>query len=88
MKKKADFPIIRIIGLPGVGKSTFGKSLSRKIGVPVFKIDDFRKGKPQTAEGEADAWLALFRALSKHKSAQEIFDFSLFSVLPVIWFSV
>jgi len=67
MMNKTDFPIIRIIGLPGVGKSTLGKSLSRKIGLPVFKIDDFRKGKPQTAEGGADAWLALFRALSKRK---------------------
>ena len=64
MKRKS-WPIIHIIGLPGAGKTTLGKQLSRELGLPVFYIGTYRARYPKTAIGEADAWVALFRALSR-----------------------
>lgn len=65
--KKPSFPIIHIIGLPGVGKTTLGKKLSKKYGLPVFNIGTYRSKFPATEEGEADAWVDLFRGLSRRK---------------------
>ncbi len=64
---KLSFPIIHIIGLPGAGKTTLGKKLSKKCGLPVLYIGTYRAKFPATDEGEADAWVALFRDLSRQK---------------------
>ena len=61
---KKNFPIIHIIGLPGVGKTTLGRQLSKNLELPVFCIGKYRARYPRTVIGEADAWVALFRALS------------------------
>jgi deoxyadenosine/deoxycytidine kinase len=58
-------PTIHIIGLPGVGKTTLAKRLSKKFNIPIFGIGAYRVWFPMTAMGEADAWLALFRDISK-----------------------
>jgi len=58
-------PIIHIIGLPGAGKTTLARRLSKKLKVPIYGIGCYRVRFPMTAIGEADAWLALFRDLSK-----------------------
>jgi GTPase SAR1 family protein len=60
-------PIIHIIGLPGSGKTTLSKKLARKLKVPVYRIGEYRSKFPMTIYGEADAWLALFKNLSKQK---------------------
>jgi shikimate kinase len=62
---KQNFPIIHIIGLPGAGKTTLAKGLSKKLKIPVYDIGFYRARFPMTAIGEADAWLALFRDLSR-----------------------
>ncbi len=67
MKKKNDYPIIHIIGLPGAGKTTLGRRLSKKLGLPIYHIGEYRARFPMTLVGEADAWVALFRDLSKRK---------------------
>lgn len=64
---KKSFPIIHIIGLPGVGKTTLGRRLSKKLGIPIYRIGEYRTRFPMTLVGEADAWVALFRDLSKRK---------------------
>ena len=64
---KKHWPIIHIIGLPGAGKTTLGKRLSKKLGLPVFYIGTYRARHTKTALGEADAWLALFKDISRHK---------------------
>ena len=66
-KTKSGFPIIHIIGLPGAGKTTLGQRLSRKLGLPIYRIGEYRARFPMTLVGEADAWVALFRDLSKRK---------------------
>ncbi len=66
MTKQA-FPIIHIIGLPGAGKTTLAKELSKRLKLPVYRIGIYRARFPMTAIGEADAWLALFRDLSRRK---------------------
>src|ERR1700691_2516111 len=60
-------PIIHIIGLPGAGKTTLARSLSKKLKAPIYGIGSYRSHFPMTGIGEADAWLALFQDLSKRK---------------------
>jgi shikimate kinase len=65
--KKNNFPIIHIIGLPGAGKTTLGKRLSEELNLPVYQIGKYRARFPLSDIGEADAWVTLFRDLSKRK---------------------
>jgi len=58
-------PLIHIIGLPGAGKTTLAKRLSKRLKVPIYGIGFYRTRFSITAIGEADAWLALFKDLSK-----------------------
>ena len=67
MSKKITIPIIHIIGLPGAGKTTLARRLSRTLKVPILRIGYHRARFPMTLIGEADAWVALFRELSRHK---------------------
>lgn len=43
------------------------KKLGRKLDLPIYRIGEYRREFPDTIYGEADAWLALFRDLSKRK---------------------
>lgn len=65
--RELSFPIIHIIGLPGAGKTTLAEKLSKKYSLPIFRIGKYRLKYPPSAIGETDAWLALYRALSKRK---------------------
>jgi len=65
--KKLPFPIIHIIGLPGAGKTTLAQKLSKRYNLPVFGIGEYRSKYPSSPIGEVDAWIALYRALSKRK---------------------
>lgn len=67
MNRKMNLPIIHIIGLPGAGKTTLAAKLSKRFNHPVYGIDEYRAKFPSSVTGETDAWLALFRALSKKK---------------------
>ncbi len=60
-------PIIHIIGLPGAGKTTLARRLSKALKIPILRIGYHRARFPQTSIGEADAWIALFQELSRHK---------------------
>jgi adenylate kinase family enzyme len=72
--KSTGLPIIHIIGLPGAGKTTLGKKLSSYYRLPVYYIGAYRARFPATVEGEADAWVALFRDLSRRKWANCILE--------------
>ena len=65
--RKRTTPIIHIIGLPGAGKTTLARRLSKALQVPVLCIGRHRTRFPQTPIGEADAWVALFRELSRRR---------------------
>ena len=67
--ESTSLPIIHIIGLPGAGKTTLGKKLSAFYRLLVYYIGTYSAGFPATVEGEADAWVALFRDLSRRKWA-------------------
>lgn len=60
-------PIIHIIGLPGAGKTALSLKLSKKLKIPVLRIGYYRVKFPATPLGEADAWVTLFKELSKRK---------------------
>ncbi|MGR3177460.1 MAG: AAA family ATPase, partial [Candidatus Anammoxibacter sp.] len=60
-------PIIRIIGLPGAGKTTLAKKLARKWEIPIYQIGKYRSKFPASVTGEADAWVSLYHDLSKRK---------------------
>lgn len=62
---KRTLPIIHIIGLPGAGKTTLARRLSKVLKVPVIRIGYHRERFPQTPIGEADAWVTVFRELSR-----------------------
>jgi len=64
---KSSFPIIHIIGLPGAGKTTLAQNLSRKYRLPIFRIGEYRSRFPTSPIGELDAWVYLFRDLSRQK---------------------
>lgn len=64
---EAFYPIIHIIGLPGAGKTTLGKRLSKKLNLPLYQIGEYRSRFPSSPFGEADAWVALFCDLSKRR---------------------
>ena len=65
--RKRTLPIIHIIGLPGAGKTTLARRLSKLLKVPVVRIGHYRARFPQTPTGEADAWVALFWELSRRR---------------------
>ena len=65
--KAVSFPIIHVIGLPGVGKTTLAGNLAKKWKLPVYRIGNFRSKFPSSVMGEADAWVALFIALAKKR---------------------
>ena len=67
MNSRKLIPIIHIIGLPGAGKTTLSQRLSKALKVPVIRIGHHRARFPQTPIGEADAWVALFRELSRRR---------------------
>jgi carbohydrate kinase (thermoresistant glucokinase family) len=65
--------IIFIMGVSGSGKTTIGKLLSEKIGIPFFDADDFhsqvnkqkmRTGQPLTDEDRKD-WLERMNEIAK-----------------------
>jgi len=67
MNSRKFIPIIHIIGLPGAGKTTLARRLGKELKVPILRIGYQRARFPQTPIGEADAWIALFRELSRRR---------------------
>jgi adenylate kinase family enzyme len=68
------YPIIHIIGLPGSGKTPLAKKLSKALGFPVFQIGEYRAIFSSSPIGEADAWVALFRDLSKKRWKNSVLE--------------
>ncbi len=64
---KQEVPIIHIIGFSGAGKTTLARRLSNVLKVLILRIGYHRTRFPQTSIGEADAWVALFRELSRRR---------------------
>jgi hypothetical protein len=64
--RKRTLPIIHITGLPGAGKTTLARKLSRALKIPIICIGRHRARFPMTPIGEADVWVALFSELSRH----------------------
>lgn len=64
---KKPLPVIHIIGLPGAGKSTLARRLAKKLKLPIYGIGEYRDRFPMSIIGEADAWVSLFRELSKRR---------------------
>lgn len=60
-------PIIHIVGLPGAGKTTLARRLSKVLKIPIFCIGRHRMRFSKTPIGEVDVWLALFKELSRHR---------------------
>lgn len=67
-------PILHIIGLPGAGKTTLCRQLGPLLGWEVLRIGQFRRLRPPSETGEADAWLALYQALSRCRWEQVILE--------------
>lgn len=57
--------IVHVTGLPGAGKTTLTQKLGPRLDWDVLTIGRFRNDHPPTVEGELDAWLDLYRALSE-----------------------
>jgi adenylate kinase family enzyme len=68
------FPILHIIGLPGAGKTTLAKRLSGRLDLPIFQIGEYRSKPQSSPAGEADAWVALFKDLSRRRWRNCIFE--------------
>jgi hypothetical protein len=68
------FPILHIIGLPGAGKTTLAKRLSGRLDLPIFQIGEYRSKPQSSSAGEADAWVALFKDLSRRRWRNCIFE--------------
>jgi carbohydrate kinase (thermoresistant glucokinase family) len=71
-------PLIFIIGVSGSGKTTIGKKLSVKTGLPFFDADAFhlsanrekmRAGQPLTDDDRSD-WLLRLNQLAKEQAAK------------------
>jgi carbohydrate kinase (thermoresistant glucokinase family) len=71
--------IIYIMGVSGSGKTTIGKKLSDKTGMPFYDGDDFhlpekvekmRKGQPLDDSDRAE-WLARINAIAREQAAQK-----------------
>ena len=67
--------IIYVMGVSGSGKTTIGKKLSERTGIPFFDADDFhspankekmKKGEPLTDDDRAE-WLTRINALAKEQ---------------------
>ena len=65
--KKKILRLIHIIGLPGAGKTTLSNRLKKHLRLKGFTIGEFRARFPKTPEGEADAWIKLYTALSRKR---------------------
>jgi carbohydrate kinase (thermoresistant glucokinase family) len=72
-------PVIFIMGVSGSGKTTIGKKLSEKTGIPFFDADDFhslynrekmKKGQPLTDE-DRQAWLLSLNKLAKEHTVKK-----------------